>query len=290
MFLQQLVNGITIGSLYSLVALGLTMVYGIMRVLDIANAGAYVLGAYLGVWGYTHTHSLPVALLAGVIGAALVGYLFQRLIYTPVNRPDDPIVPLIASIGLFIVMEDLFRLIAGPWTLTFPARLPFQRLALGGVIVTGSQLTILATAAVLFLLLWLVLNKTKIGLGWQATAQDTETSMAMGINTRAVLAFAFGMGYAFSAIAGILVAVHHNAVFPTMGDIPSYKMLAIVVLGGLGNPLGAILASMLIGLLEAFVGGYVGSSIPTDALAFMALIVILLVRPQGLFTSGGAAK
>lgn len=290
MFLQQVVNGITIGSLYSLVALGLTMVYGIMRVLDIANAGAYTLGAYLGVWAYTRTHSIIVSLLVGAGGAAITGYLFQRVIYTPIKKVADPIVPLVASIGLFIVMEDLFRLIFGPYTITFPAHLPFNRLTLGSIVITGTQAAILIISALLFLLLWILLNRTKIGLAWQATAQDTETAMAMGINTRSVVAFAFILGYIFAALAGILVAIHYNAVFPTMGDIPSYKMLAIVVLGGLGNPLGAIVASMIVGLAEAFVAGYIGTFLPTDAIAFLALIILLLVRPQGLFASGGEIR
>ncbi|MGB9791837.1 MAG: branched-chain amino acid ABC transporter permease [Thermacetogeniaceae bacterium] len=290
MFFQQLVNGITIGSLYSLVALGLTMVYGIMRVLDIANAGAYTLGAYLGVVTYMSTRSIVLALLAGIVGTALTGYLLQLLVYTPLKRLGDPIIPLVASIGLFTVIQDLIRLIAGPYTRSFPVHLPFDRFVVGHVVITGTQLIILITAAVLFTLLWFILDKTKIGLAWQATAQDAETAMAMGINTNSVMAFAFMLGYILSAVSGILVGIHHNAVFPSMGNIPSYKMLAIVVLGGLGSPIGAVAASMLIGLCEAFVTGYIGSAIPTDAIAFLALLIVLLVRPQGLFGIGGVSR
>ncbi len=289
MFLQQLVNGITIGSLYSLVALGLAMVYGIMRVLDIANAGAYALGAYLGVAAYSHTQNFLLALLAGACGAALTGYLFQRWIYTPIGN-KDPIVPLVASIGLFTAMEDLFRLVAGPYTVTFPVQMPFDRIRLGPVTITNTQAAIMIIAVALFLLLFLVLSRTRIGLAWQAVAQDRETAMAMGINTRSVVAFAFLLGYSFAAIAGILVAIRYNAVFPAMGSVPSYKMLAIVVLGGLGNPAGAIVAALVLGLVETFVAGYVAAVLPTDAIAFMALILLLLVRPQGLLGKGGGVR
>jgi len=126
------------------------------------------------------------------------------------------------------------------------------------------------------------LRRTRLGLLWRATSQDTETASAMGVNTGLIIATIFLIGYALAAISGVLLGINYNTVYPTMGDIPAYKMLAIIVLGGLGNPLGTILAAMLIGLVETFVVAYLGFVLPRDAIAFIVLIVILLVRPQGL--------
>lgn len=283
---QQVVNGVTIGSVYALVALGLTMVYGIMRVLDIANAAAYTLGAYLGLAAYLRTGNLLLALVAGIAGAAALGLLLQWSIYQPIAG-SDPIVPLVAAIGLFTALGDLYRLIAGPYTRTFPVSFDFGPLRVGGVTVTATQLVIMAVAATLFAFLWYVLNHTRLGLSWRATSQDPETAAAMGINIRRVSAFAFVLGYAFAAVAGILIGIHYNQVYPAMGEMPSYKMLAIVVLGGLGNPLGAVIASLLIGMVETAVAGYLGSFFPSDAVAFLFLILVLLLRPQGLLGQRG---
>ena len=141
---------------------------------------------------------------------------------------------------------------------------------------------ILAATAILLLILWLLLNRSSIGLAWRATAQDLETAKAMGINTNRVVAFNFILGYGFAAVAGILVGILYNSVYPTMGDVPAYKMLAVIVLGGLGNPLGTVLAALVIGMAETLIGGYVGFFLPRDAIAFVVLILILLWRPQGL--------
>ena len=281
MLIQQLINGITIGAVYALIALGLTMVYGIMRILDIANAAAYTLGAYVGLAAYLRTGSLLVALGAGIVAAAALGLFLHRVVYQPIAT-SDPVVPLVAAIGLFTALGDAFRLIAGPYTHTFPVTLPIGQQHFWGAAVAPSQVTIVLVTAALFAVLAYVLTRTRLGLAWRATSQDMETAAAMGINVRRVSAFAFMLGYAFAAIAGILVGIHYNQVYPAMGEMPSYKMLAIVVLGGLGNPVGAVLASLLIGMAETVVAGYLGSFLPSDAVAFIFLIGVLLLRPQGL--------
>ena len=289
MFIPSLVNGITMGSIYALMALGLSLVYGILRILDVANAGAYTLGAYVGVTVFRLTGSWWVALVAGAAVAALLGFILQRFFYVPILA-KGPIIPLIASIGVFTALEEAYRLIFGPYIIEFPARVPLPDLRIAGVPVTGVQLLIVIVAVVVLVGTWYVLGHTRMGLAWRATAQDAEVAQAMGIDARKVTGWNFLLGYALAAVAGVLVAINYDAVYPTMGDMPAYKMLAIIVLGGLGNPLGTIAASLLIGLVETFVAAYVGFLLPRDSIAFVALIVILLVRPQGLFTRGAVAK
>jgi branched-chain amino acid transport system permease protein len=151
-----------------------------------------------------------------------------------------------------------------------------------GLTLNGTWFLILGATGLLLLILWYLLNRSPIGLAWRATAQDLETAKAMGINTNRVVAFNFILGYGFAAVAGILVGILYNSVYPTMGDVPAYKMLAVIVLGGLGNPLGTVLAALVIGMAETLIGGYVGFFLPRDAIAFLVLILILLWRPQGL--------
>jgi len=281
MLVSSLVNGIVIGSLYALIALGPSLVYGLLRVLDVANAAALTLGAYIGleVWG--RTHSLWLAMLVAVLVAALFGLALQRFLYLPI-LDRGPLITLIASIGVFIAMEEVFRLVFGPYRLGFPATVPLPTVHVGGVLVTGVQLLILVFGLVVLLGTWYVLRHTGLGLAWRATSQDRLTAQAMGVNTGMVIASIFLIGYGLAAISGVLYAVNYNTVFPTMGDIPAYKMLAIIVLGGLGNPLGTIAAAMLLGLIETFTVAYAGFALPRDAVAFIVLIIVLLVRPQGL--------
>jgi len=281
MVVSSLINGIVLGSLYALIALGPSLLYGILRILDIANVAGLTLGAYTGLKVFDATHSLLAALVVAMLAAAAFGYLLQRFLYRPILG-RGPLIPLIASIGVFIAMEEVFRLVFGPYPLDFPATVPLPTVHVGGAVVTGVQLLILIVGVAVLVGTWYSLRRTRLGLLWRATSQDTETASAMGVNTGLIIATIFLIGYALAAISGVLLGINYNTVYPTMGDIPAYKMLAIIVLGGLGNPLGTILAAMLIGLVETFVVAYLGFVLPRDAIAFIVLIVILLVRPQGL--------
>jgi branched-chain amino acid transport system permease protein len=279
--LSSFINGIVLGSLYALIALGPSLIYGILRILDIANVAGLTLGAYTGLKVFDVTHSLVAGLVAGMAASAVFGFLLQRYLYRPILG-RGPLIPLIASIGTFIAMEEVFRLVFGPYPLDFPAKVPLPTVHIGGAVVTGVELTILIVGVVVLAATWFTLRHTRLGLAWRATSQDRETASSMGVNTGLVIAMIFVIGYALAAASGVLLGVNYNTVYPTMGDIPAYKMLAIIVLGGLGNPLGTIAAAMLIGLVETFVVAYVGYVLPRDAVAFIVLIVILLVRPQGL--------
>ena len=284
MLLQQIINGIVVGSVYSLTAMGVTLIYSILRVLDIACAGAYALGAYVGLFSYVATGNFVLSFLIGMIAMGIWGILVQKFLYLPLLG-KSPLISLIASIGLFIFLGDFIRLWAGPLIRDFPAdlKLPFSGIKTENLTIMSVWILVLIITATLLFILWYLITKTKIGLAWRATAQDLETAKAMGINVNVVVAFNFFLGYSFAAAAGIMIGIMYNYIFPTMGDVPAYKMLAIIVLGGLGNPLGAVPAAMLIGLIETLVGGYIGFFLPRDSIAFIVVIIMLLIKPQGLF-------
>ncbi len=280
--LQQLLNGIIIGSLYALIAVGLTMVYGILRILHIAHAAVFVSGAYLGLVAYTYTNSLILALFMAAAGCAVFGYLIQRFLYTPMLA-EERIVPLIASVGLYIFCEDLFRLLGGPYIRAFKVNLWFERIHIMDAVVTSHQALILITTAACLLMVYVIISRTKLGLAWKATAQDMDTAEAMGVNVRQVVTFNFIIASTVAAIAGVLTAINYNSVLPTMGTVISYKMFAIVVLGGMGSIPGTIVAGLIIGMAETIMSAYYGFIMPRDAIAFTAMILILIIRPQGLF-------
>jgi branched-chain amino acid transport system permease protein len=283
MFLQQLLNSIAIGSVYALTSMGATLIYGILGILDIANAGAYVLGAYFGYLFYTISGNIFVAFLGSMLITGTLGVLIQKYVYRPLLS-QPAYIPLIASIGIFIFIENIIRLIAGPTIKQFTVKVPFENISFSNININNVWVLIFIVALVLMFLLWYLLKMTKIGLAWRATAQDLEIAKTMGINTNKVISLNFFLGYSFAASAGILIGILYNSIYPTMGSVVSYKMLAIIVLGGLGNPFGTVIAALLIGFIETMVGGYIGFFIPRNAIAFIALIIILLISPKGLFT------
>jgi branched-chain amino acid transport system permease protein len=282
MFLQQLINGIVLGSIYALTSMGATLVYGILGILDIANAGAYTIGAYTAFLMYTLTGNAILSFLIAVLLTGLFGVIVQKFLYMPLMK-EQPLVPLIASIGLFIFVQEFIRLIAGPQIKEYNIPVAFSGIKTDSLRVSGVWILILLLTCLLLLFLWLLLNKSRAGLAWKATALDQDISTAMGINSKKVVASNFLLGYGFAAAAGIMVAILYHSIFPTMGDVPAYKMLAIIVLGGLGNPLGTVVAGLIIGLSETYAAVYIGSFFPKDAIAFIVLIVIILIKPNGLF-------
>lgn len=281
MLWQQLANGIAIGSVYALISLGLTMVYGILRILHIAHAGIYALGAYVGWFSFQLIGDFWLSLFVGMAGAAVAGYLIERFLYAPLLHLPR-IAPLIVSIGLFIALEEAFRIVAGPHTLTYNAHIGLGDFSIGSFRLTETQILILLVTLLILLFLWAFLTKTRTGLAMRACAQDAETTSSFGVNVGAIIAINFLIGSAMAGAAGVLIGVYDNQVWPTMGSIPAYKALAIVVLGGLGNIPGTVLASIIVGLAETFVIGVLAVPFPRDAVAFIAMILVLMFKPYGL--------
>ncbi len=285
MIWQQIANGIATGAVYALTTLGLTMVYGVLRVLHVAHAGVYALGAYAGVAAFRLSGSFGLSLVVAMVACAAAGVLMERLLYAPLLHLPR-IVPLIGSIGLFIAMEEAFRIVAGPYALAYDAEIRFPNLALGPLRLTAPQSLIFTVTLLLLGLLWLLLSRSTVGLAMRATSMDADTTSTFGVNTRLVVTLNFAIGSALAGAAGALIGVYDNQVWPTMGSIPAYKCLAIVVLGGLGNIPGSVLASFLIGLAETLLIGVVAIPFPRDALAFVAMILVLMFRPHGLLGKG----
>jgi branched-chain amino acid transport system permease protein len=281
MLWQQLANGIAIGAVYALISLGLTMVYGILRILHVAHAGIYTLGAYVGLLAFRMIDDFWLSLIAGMAGAAMAGYLVQRFLYMPLLHLPR-IAPLIVSIGLFTAMEEAFRIVAGPHTLVYNARVGLGHVSIGSFHLTETQVLILLVSFAILAFLWLFLTRTRMGLAMRACAMDAEITSTFGVNVRAVIAMNFLIGSAMAGAAGVLIGVYDNQVWPTMGSIPAYKALAIVVLGGLGSIPGTVLASLIVGLAETFFIGVLAVPFPRDAVAFIGMIAVLMFRPYGL--------
>jgi branched-chain amino acid transport system permease protein len=285
MIWQQIANGIATGSVYALTTLGLTMVYGVLGVLHVAHAGIYALGAYAGLVAFRLFGDFWLSLMAAMIVCAVVGVLMERFLYTPlIHLPR--IVPLIGSIGLFIAMEEAFRIVAGPYALAYDAQVRFPGLGVGPLRLSPPQSLIFTVTLIMLGFLWLLLSRSTLGLAMRATAMDAATTSTFGVNTRQVVTLNFAIGSALAGAAGVLIGVYDNQVWPTMGSVPAYKCLAIVVLGGLGNIPGSVLASFLIGLSETLLIGVLAIPFPRDALAFVAMILVLMFRPHGLLGRG----
>jgi branched-chain amino acid transport system permease protein len=282
LYLELLFQGIVQGSIYALIALGLTLVYGLLRILHVAHAALFTLGGYIGVLITNATGSFPLAMVSAMFIVGVVGMAVYKLAYEPLlGRP--PYIALIASIALFIGAEEIFRIVFGPYGLSYvdPPLQGYFELFGSFRLKHGEALVIGLSGSMLSILAW-VSGNTRIGVSWRATVKDPDMARAFGVNIQNVRYLNFFIGSALAASAGVLVALLNNLVEPTMGSVPSYKALAIIVLGGLGSVRGTLIAALAIGVIESFGTIYLGHIMDRDALAFAFLIVVLMVRPHGL--------
>ena len=282
LYFELLIQGIVQGSIYALIALGLTLVYGLLRILHVAHAALFTLGAYLGVIVTNATGSFVFAIVVSMIVTGFVGMAMYKLAYEPLlDKP--PFVALIASIAMFIASEEIFRIIFGPYGLSYsnPPLQGYFELFNGFYLKYGELLVIGLSVVILSLLGWLSIH-TRLGISWRATVTDPSMARVFGINIQNVRYLNFFIGASLAAAAGVLVALLNNLVEPTMGSVASYKALAIIVLGGLGSIRGTLVAAMAVGIIESFGTIYLGNFLGRDALAFAFLILVLMIRPQGL--------
>ena len=280
--LELLIQGLIHGSMYAIIAVGLTLVYGLLRILHVAHAGLFALGGYLGLLITNATGNLALGMFLAFVLVGIGGMLMYRLCYQPIlDRP--PYVALIASIGLFVAMEEIFRLVFGPYGLTYNNPPLQSQIAFLGINLRAAELAMVATAVSLLGILSYLSQKTRTGIAWRATVDDPEMAESFGIDTIKVRYLNFFIGSGLAAVAGIFISLLSNLVEPTMGAVPAYKALAIIVLGGLGNIKGTLIAALALGVVEAFGTIYIGTMLDRDAIAFAFLIVVLMIRPQGLF-------
>jgi branched-chain amino acid transport system permease protein len=280
-YIDLAVTGISFGCMYAMMSVGLTLVYGLLRILHVAHAAVFALGAYITVLVANASGSIAIGLLVSIMLTPLFGMAIYRLLYQPLlkYRPD---VPMIASVGLLVLMQDAFRIVFGEQGVTFRRNaLSFTTFDVSGVTISAVQIAIIASAVVVFAGLHLFTTRTRIGVGWRATVSKPQIAASFGIDPIKVRYLNFAIGSALAALAGGLVALLNNLVDPGIGFVVSYKALAIIVLGGLGSVRGTLVASLVLGLVEAYGTIFIGNWLDRDAIAFLALILLLMIRPQG---------
>jgi branched-chain amino acid transport system permease protein len=292
-FFQNLLNGIALGAIYALIALGYTMVYGILKLINFAHGDVVMLGAFVGFYSgnaaqkYISGGGIVSWLLAGAImlgamvACGIFGYLNERIAYRPL-RNVPRIASLITAIGVSFFLEYGGQFVFGADPKFFPTLIPQKIVHLGSMVTTNYQLIVLGTALAFMALLQYIVYGTKFGRAMRAVSFNYETASLMGIPTDRVISTTFVIGSALAAVAGILSGLNYSKIDPLMGIMPGLKAFIAAVLGGIGNVPGAVVGGLIIGVVESFVGGSSLSSY-RDAIAFVILIGILLFRPSGLF-------
>jgi branched-chain amino acid transport system permease protein len=299
-FLEQLVNGLTIGSFYALVALGYSMVYGVMKLINFAHGDLFALGAYLGyslltlssswltqtfgLWGGIAFTAVVVAL-----GVGTAGVLVERIAYRPVY-PSGRLSLVVSALGMAIFIENGIMAIWGARPQAFPAKVvPSGRFLLLGIPVTVLQMSILAISFFLMVVIWFIVEKTKFGAAVRAAALDRETATLVGIDVRKVIFFVFAFGPGLGGLAGLMNGLYYRAISFNMGWNYGLKAFTATILGGIGNIPGAMLGGLLLGIIESLLAGYV-SGAWKDVFVFLILILVLIFKPRGLLGEKTAEK
>lgn len=283
-FLQQVINGLSLGSIYALIALGYTMVYGIIQLINFAHGEIYMVGAYIGFFVITVLGlGFFPALIISMFGCALLGVIIEKIAYKPL-RNASRLAALITAIGMSLFLQYTGVFFFGAEPKVFPKVLSTGHINIFGTsaYVSHQQLTIFLVTILLMLLLQYVVHFTKTGKAMRAVAFDKDAATLMGINANKTISMTFAMGSALAGAAGVMVGVYYSSITPLMGAMPGLKAFVAAVLGGIGIIPGAFTGGIILGLIEAMVSGY-GNSLYRDAVAFFVLIVILIIKPTGLF-------
>jgi branched-chain amino acid transport system permease protein len=296
-FFQHLVNGISLGSIYALIALGYTMVFGVLQLINFAHGEVYMLGAFAGM--YTARHfgfgaqssilNLLMTLIVAMTGTAIAGFLIERFAYRPL-RNSPRINVLITAVGVSLFLQFSGQIVFGADPKFFPqVYVPSGDWSIGSLNINPLQVVVLAISVILMAALQTIIFKTRLGRAMRAVSFNHDLASLMGIPTDRVISYTFMLGSSLAGAAGVLVGMIYPKIDPMMGTLPGLKAFVAAVLGGIGNVTGAVAGSILLGLAEEFVVGY-GAPSYRDALAFVILIVILLVKPAGLLGKAGREK
>ncbi len=309
-FLQQLINGLVLGSLYALLALGYTMVYGIVNLINFAHGEILMVGAlvawtvatlpgqpdlplWVGFWAYPLGHwpgwaQLLVGLVLAMLACSVLNFATEKLAYKPL-RQAPRLAPLITAMGVSLLLQTLAMMLWKPQPKTFPVLLPDEPYELWGAVIAPAQLLILGLTGLALLVLHLVVHHTRLGCAMRATAENPRAALLMGIRPDAVISATFVLGAVLAALAGVMMAVNYGTVSHTMGFMPGLKAFTAAVLGGIGNLAGAVVGGLALGVIEAMGAGYIGTwthgvlgSHYQDVFAFLVLVLVLTLRPQGL--------
>ena len=297
-FIQQILNGLVLGSIYALIALGYTMVYGILNLINFAHGDVLMVGALTAYAVVTGLHGVapgipgPLLLVAGLIVAipvcVAVNVLIERIAYRPL-RNAPRLAPLITAIGVSIILQTLAMIIFGRNYKVFPPLLPNESIEVAGALITPTQIMILIVAALMMGGLVLLVEKTKLGRAMRATAENPRIASLMGVDANSVIVATFAIGAGLAAVAGVMVAANYSVAHFYMGFIPGLKAFTAAVLGGIGNIYGAMVGGLILGIVESLGAGYIGDltdgflgSNYQDVFAFVVLIIVLTLRPSGI--------
>ncbi len=294
---QQLANGIILGSVYALIALGYTMVYGILGLINFAHGEVTMMSAMISitllnvlmnVFGLPPILCITLALFITIPTCMLLGMSIERIAYRPL-RNAPRLAPLITAIGVSIILQNVAMMIWGRGYQRFPDILPSQSFTFAYASLTPTKVAIVLVSAVVLLGLWLLVNRTQLGRAMRATAQDSQVAQLMGININRIIAATFAIGSALGSLAGFLVAANYGQADPYMGFMLGLKAFSAAVLGGIGNLTGAVVGGLLLGLIESLGAGYIGDltggvlgSNYQDVFAFLVLVAVLVLKPSGL--------
>ena len=283
-FLQQVVNGLSIGSIYALIALGYTMVYGIIQLINFAHGDVYMVGAYVG---YASMSFLGLdfftSLLVAMAACTVLGVIIERVAYKPL-RNSTRIAVLITAIGVSLLIQYTMMYVVGADPRAFPALPGFMTgsINVGGVVIRNLQMVIIGVSVLLMIVLQFIVKKTKMGKAMRAVSQDPDAARLMGISVDRTISFTFAIGSALAGAAGVLVGAYYNSINPLMGVLYGLKAFVAAVFGGIGSVPGAVIGAFIIGICETLIKG-TSMTVFSDAFTFALLIVVLVVKPTGLF-------
>jgi branched-chain amino acid transport system permease protein len=282
MIYQQLINGLMLGASYALIAIGYTLIFGVLNLLYFAHGEVFMVGAFVGLYLVVYGGAnIYVAMLGAMVICALLGVLAVYVSVRPVPK-DRPLAPLISTIGLTIVLQNLAVYILGGQQVAFPETIEQSLYTIGPVTISSVQLFVLGVAVTVMVLLWLLIEHTKVGRAIRTVAENHETAALLGVDVNRVVLLTFMIGSGIAGVAGVLDGIKNSGISPFMGLGAAIKGLIVMLLGGLGNVLGAMVAGLLLGLIEILSAAYIGTT-ERDFFSFAILILILLYRPTGLF-------
>lgn len=283
-FISYLINGISLGSVYAIIALGYTMVYGIAKMLNFAHGDIIMIGAYVVFTCVTSAGLNPaLAVLIAIVACTVLGVAIERVAYRPLRNAASPLAVLITAIGVSYLLQNLALLIFGANTKTFPEviQLPTLSLADGQLTITGTTILTISACIVIMIVLTLFIKNTKAGQAMLAVSEDKGAAQLMGINVNATIALTFAIGSALAAIAGVLLCSTYPSLTPYTGSMPGIKAFVAAVFGGIGSIPGALIGGILLGVIEILGKAYISSQL-ADAIVFAVLIIVLLVKPTGI--------
>lgn len=291
-FIGALINGLALGMAYALIAVGYSMVFGVLRLINFSHSAVYAFGAYMVYFFVSLKFGLFPAILLAVVLSGLLALTIDKVALEPLRKKKSmPIATLITTIGMSFIIQNLLSIeyVFSSEKRGFPSLNLFGNIIIGNITIQSSQIIMLVVAMILLAILTFIVQKTKVGLAMRATEQNQKAAQLMGINVNSVISVTFFIGGASAAIAGALIGGYYQVISPTMGSMIGLKAFAAAVVGGIGILYGSVVGGLVIGVAECFAAQYLGSNV-RDPMAFVILILILIIKPVGLFGKKGISK